>query len=171
MAYQPPTDWQDRPICVLGAGVLGRRIAACFIAAGHHVVIRDPSEKARTDALAYLSTNISSFTALTHRKPGSYEAIEDLQKAVANCWLVFEAVPEVLNLKEDTFRDLEEHAPKDCILATNSSSYKSSELLGKLAEETKRRVLNTHFMMPPEVRKPPLILSCLISRSMSVANG
>lgn len=148
--YQPPSDWEDRPICVLGAGVLGRRIAACFIAAGRHVVIRDPSEKARSNAMEFISTKISSFTALTHRKPGPYEALEDLAKAVSNCWLVFEAVPEILGLKEDTFRDLEEHAPKDCIFATNSSSYKSSELLGKVRDETKIRVLNTHFMMPPE---------------------
>lgn len=155
--YQPPSDWESRPICVLGAGVLGRRIAACFIAAGRHVLIRDPSEKARSDAIEYLRTNITSFTALTHRKPGKYEALEDLSQAVSNCWLVFEAVPEMLKVKEDTFHDLEQHAPEDCIFATNSSSYKSSELLGKVRDETKSRVLNTHFMMPPEVSHTYLI--------------
>ncbi|KAK9482630.1 hypothetical protein V1527DRAFT_475756 [Lipomyces starkeyi] len=33
--WQPPAGWQSRPICVLGGGVLGRRIAACFVAAGY----------------------------------------------------------------------------------------------------------------------------------------
>ncbi len=61
-------------------------------------------------------------------------------------WLVFEAVPEVLNIKLSTFADLEKYAPKDCILASNSSSYKSSELVERISDETKKRVLNTHYM-------------------------
>ena len=64
---------------------------------------------------------------------------------------MFEAVPEILSLKESTFADLEKYAPNDCILASNSSSYKSGELVGKVSDDTKARVLNTHFMMPPEV--------------------
>lgn len=151
-SWSEPVNWQSRPICVLGGGVLGRRIAACFVAAGHHVRIRDPSEKSRHDAGEYIRTNISAFTTLTGRSPGKVEEFESFEDAVHDCWLVFEAVPEVLSIKEDTFADLEASAPKDCIFATNSSSYKSGELLGKVKDETKTRVLNTHFMMPPEVR-------------------
>lgn len=149
--WQEPSDWHDRPVGVLGGGVLGRRIAACFVAAGHHVIIRDPSDKSRQAAADYVHENISSFTALTGRDPGSYETMEDLATAVKDCWIVFEAVPEILSLKEDTFADLEKHTRSDCILASNSSSYKSGELVGKVKDETKSRVLNTHFMMPPEV--------------------
>lgn len=69
--------------------------------------------------------------------------------AVQNAWLVIEAVPEKIQLKIDTFSDLETHAPQDAILGSNSSSYKSSEMLGKLKDETKSRVLNTHYYMPP----------------------
>jgi 3-hydroxyacyl-CoA dehydrogenase len=151
--WSPPKDYENRPICVLGGGVLGRRIAACFVAAGHQVRIRDPSEKSRDDAVKYIKENISSFSSLLPSQPkreGSVEAIEDLAAAVKDCWMVFEAVPEILPLKESTFADLEKHAPSDCILATNSSSFKSGELLSKVKESTKTRVLNTHFMMPPQ---------------------
>lgn len=150
-SWQVPNNWESRPVCVLGGGVLGRRIAACFVAAGRHVRVRDPSTKSRDDAIEYIKTNISSFTALSGKQPGTSEAVEDLAEAVKDCWLIFEVVPEILSLKEDTFADLEKHAPADCILASNSSSYKSSELVGKINDETKKRVLNTHFMMPPEV--------------------
>lgn len=149
--WQPPKDWESRPICVLGGGTLGRRIAACFVAAGRHVRVRDPSANSRDDAIKYIKTNISSFTALSNREPGTCEAFEDFTDAVKDCWLVFEVVPEILSVKEDTFADLEKHASKDCILASNSSSYKTSEIAGKIEYETKKRVLNTHFMMPPEV--------------------
>ena len=152
MAWQIPTDWQSRPVAVLGAGVLGRRIAACFLAAGHQVNIFDLTAEANEQARQYIKANISIFTGLTSRAAGQLETYQDLATAVKDVWLVFEAVPEVLSLKESMFADLERLAPKDAILGSNSSSYKTSEMLGKLqAEETKGRILNTHYMMPPEV--------------------
>lgn len=121
------------------------------MSAGYHVIVRDPSEKSRTDALSYIKENITAFLVNSRGHEGTYEAIEDLPTAVKDSWLVFEAVPELLALKETTFADLEKYAPKDCILATNSSSFKSGELLGKVRDGTKARVLNTHYMMPPQV--------------------
>lgn len=151
--WSPPTNWETRPICVLGGGVLGRRIAACFVAAGYTVRIRDPSADSRNAATKYIDEELSSFTSLLPKLPakqGSYEALEDLATAVKDCWLVFEAVPEILPLKESTFADLEKCAPEDCIFGSNSSSFKSGELLSKVKESTKKRVLNTHYMMPPQ---------------------
>ena len=133
--------------------MLGRRIAACFMAAGNTVRIRDPTAAALEQSQGYIRENISAFTTLTSREAGCLEIYDDLAAAVRGCWLVIEAVPEILSLKEATFADLEKLAPDDCILATNSSSYKSSELLLKVQhEKTKTRVCNMHFMMPPEVR-------------------
>lgn len=152
--WSGPQNWQQRPVCVLGGGVLGRRIAACFVAAGHEVRIRDPAAKAREDSVAYVRANLGVFTNLTLRDAGALTAAEDFAKGVRDCWLVIEAVPEILGLKESTFADLEKHAPADCILATNSSSYMSGQLLAKVQDDsTKSRVLNAHFMMPPEVSR------------------
>jgi 3-hydroxyacyl-CoA dehydrogenase len=152
MTWEIPQDYKSRPVVVLGGGVLGRRIAACWVAAGYHVIIRDPSEKSRNDAVDYVEQNIATYLALTRSPAGSCEAAEDIQAAVKDSWLIFEVVPEILGLKEDIFFNLEKHAPQDCILASNSSSYKSSELLGKVTDSTKTRVLNTHYMMPPQVQ-------------------
>jgi len=83
-------------------------------------------------------------------RAGNVQVFEDLEHAVANAWLIIEAVPEKLELKISTFATLEKVAPEDCILATNSSSYKSSEMIGKISDATKQRVLNTHYYMPPK---------------------
>ena len=72
-----------------------------------------------------------------------------MKEAVANAWLVIEAVPEKLDLKIATFAELEALAPEDCILASNSSSYKSSEMIEKVSDATKARILNMHYYMPP----------------------
>ncbi|KAH0341628.1 NAD(P)-binding protein, partial [Aureobasidium melanogenum] len=150
MSWSTPNDYKSRPVVVLGGGVLGRRIAACWVAAGWHVRVRDPSEKSRNDAVSYVEENINTYLALTKGTKGQCVAVADLEEAVKDAWLIFEAVPEILALKEDTFADLEKLAPADCILASNSSSYKCSELLAKVSQSTKERVLNTHYMMPPQ---------------------
>lgn len=128
-------------------GVLGRRIAACWASGGWPVRIRDPSSAQRDQAIDYVKANIGLYTATTSKRPGSCEAFEDLAEAVKDAWLVVEAVPEKLEIKESTFADLEKLAPKDAILGSNSSSYKSGELISKVSDETKTRILNTHYMV------------------------
>ncbi|TVY82116.1 3-hydroxyacyl-CoA dehydrogenase-like protein [Lachnellula suecica] len=143
---------KDRTVAVLGGGVLGRRIACTWAAGGWNVMIRDPSSEQRNAALHYIENNVSSYASSMGTKPGKAQAIEDLAEAVKDAWTVIEAVPEKLSLKIDTFAELEKLAPKDAILVSNSSSYKSSEMLEKVGKDTRRRILNTHYMMPPDNR-------------------
>ena len=142
---------KGRPVAVLGAGVLGRRIACTWAAGGWDVHIRDPSAEQCTAALHYIETNIDSYAkAIGCTSPGKVSASEDLAETVKDAWTVIEAVPEKLSLKIDTFADLEKLAPKDAILVSNSSSYKSSEMLEKVGPEARKRIMNTHYMMPPD---------------------
>lgn len=114
-------------------------------------MIRDPSKEQGEAALAYIAETVAEYAtkSTTGRTPGKAYTYTDLAQAIKDAWIVFEAVPEKLKIKIDTFADLEALAPKDCILASNSSSYKSGEMLGELSESTRTRVLNTHYMMPP----------------------
>ncbi|KAF4544364.1 3-hydroxyacyl-dehydrogenase [Lasiodiplodia theobromae] len=148
--WTPPANYASRPVAVLGGGVLGRRIACCWASAGYTVHIRDPSATQRSEAVDFVSSNVSTyardFTGCTN--VGSAVAFENLGDAVADAWLVFEAVPEKLSIKIDTFAELEALAPADALLCSNSSSYKSSEMLEKVGDATKRRILNTHYFMP-----------------------
>ncbi|KAK6715382.1 hypothetical protein SNK04_006318 [Fusarium graminearum] len=144
----PSTD--GRIVSVLGGGVLGRRIACGWAASGYDVVIRDPSREQRVAALEYCNTSMPEYSDSKVR--GSIKAVEDLPGAVEKAWLVIEAVPEQLPIKIATFADLERLTPEDAILCSNSSSYKSREMVGDLRPETKRRVLNMHYYIPPEYR-------------------
>lgn len=118
--------------------------AACWLAGGWNVNVRDPSEAQRIQAEEYVKENIGTYTTLTQHDAGVLSTFEDLPSTVENAWLVVEAVPERLNIKISTFADLEKFAPPDCILASNSSSYKSSEMITEVSDATKIRVLNTH---------------------------
>ncbi|PNP75988.1 hypothetical protein FNYG_10546 [Fusarium nygamai] len=139
-----------RTVTVLGGGVLGRRIACGWAASGFDVVIRDPSPEQRAAAVEYCNSSMSLYSDSETR--GTVTAVEDLAEAVAKAWLVIEAVPEKLPLKISTFADLEKLTSHDTILCSNSSSYKSREMIEDLKPETKQRVLNMHYYMPPDYR-------------------
>lgn len=168
-----PEDYHSRPVAILGGGILGRRIgetitafppqchpehkltsfaATCWVAAGYDVCVRDPDASQRKACEEYVRANARDFPAAKSNLNGfgKISTQAELSDAVRGAWLVIEAVPEKLQIKIDTFADLEIHAPRDAILASNSSSYKSSEMLGKITDEaTKARILNTHYYMPP----------------------
>ncbi|KAH6867383.1 hypothetical protein B0T10DRAFT_419877 [Thelonectria olida] len=144
----PSTD--GRTVTILGGGVLGRRIACAWAASGYHVIIRDPSSEQRIAAVHYCDTSMSQYSDSVAR--GSVQAVEELSEAVEKAWLVIEAVPEKLSLKISTFADLEKFTAHDTILCTNSSSYKSREMVEDLQLSTKQRILNMHYYMPPDNR-------------------
>ncbi|KAJ5233166.1 hypothetical protein N7468_006122 [Penicillium chermesinum] len=151
MPWKPPVIG-SRPVAILGAGVLGRRIACSWVTGGYNVAIRDPSAEQRQAAMHYIDNNLTKFSKIfgnTAKKPGEYAAFEDLDSAVKNAWFALEAVPEKLDLKISTFGELATKAPDDCILGSNSSSYKSSLMLDHVGKEARKRVLNVHYMMPP----------------------
>ncbi|PYH91741.1 YWTD domain-containing protein [Aspergillus ellipticus CBS 707.79] len=150
----PLSSQSSRPITILGAGILGRRIASVFLAGSYKVHLYDPSHDALFTAKAYIDSSRGSFTALTptpHPESGYLSVFTDLPSALENAWLVLEAVPEKLELKVATFKEADKHVPRDCILASNSSSFKSRFMASELSEERKTGVLNVHFFMPPEI--------------------
>ncbi|KAH8126213.1 hypothetical protein ACSS6W_000166 [Trichoderma asperelloides] len=145
-----PENYSSRPVAVIGGGVLGRRIACTWASGGYDVQIREPDQSQHEPCLNYIKENVARYPAAVEKTAGTVRIFQDLDVAVQTAWLVIEAVPEKIQLKIDTFAELETHAPKDAILASNSSSYKSSEMLGELKDTTKSRVLNTHYYMPPD---------------------
>ncbi|MGV9789570.1 3-hydroxyacyl-CoA dehydrogenase family protein [Streptomyces sp. NPDC003435] len=148
MTFALPTDLDSRPVTVLGAGTLGRRIALMFATRGGETRIYDPSAEAGKKACAYVEQHVSEIAARVEGgAPGSVAATTDLAEALAGAWLVAEAVPERLELKRRVFADLDRLAPPDAILASNSSSYPTSRFIDHVG--TPERVVNMHFYMPP----------------------
>jgi len=144
-----PQNHLDRPVAVIGAGTLGRRIALMFATRGGLVRITDPGAEQGAAAVAFVEEQLPGVAAsVPGGSPGTVEYVPDQATAVAGAWLVVEAVPEVLDLKKKIFAQLEGDADADAILASNSSSYASRLFTEGL--KTADRMLNTHFYMPPQ---------------------
>ncbi|KAK3329501.1 hypothetical protein B0H66DRAFT_571973 [Apodospora peruviana] len=142
----------DRSVGVLGGGVLGRRIGACWASAGYRVHIFDTDAKQTTGALEYIKTELWRYDPNANPLTVAVHGFQDIKSAFADSWIVIECVPERLGLKIDAFAQLEKITMSDTILATNSSSYKSREMTGQVSKETAQRMLNTHYMIPPAIR-------------------
>lgn len=84
----------------------------------------------------------------------------DLSAAVKNTDMVIEAVPEIPSLKIQIFAQLAAEAPKDAILATNTSSISITQIAAA-ARGAEDRVIAAHFMNPVPVQKGVEIIEAL----------
>lgn len=144
-----PVEVERRPVAVVGAGTLGRRIAGVFVAGGHDVHLFDRAPEQVEDARGFVAEHLDEFQAMQVEaaEPGSLKPFGELAGALAGCWMVVEAVPEAVDIKTELFGELDAAADGDAILASNSSSLPSSLFIGKVRRP--ERVLNTHYQRPP----------------------
>lgn len=145
-------------ILVIGAGTMGRQIAMSCALGGYTTVLQDIS----AEALSAARTELEGWAASRLAKGKLEEATvaqalarlsqsTGLAQSASNADLVIEAAVERLDIKEQIFAQLGQHAPAHAILATNSSTLPSS----KVAEASGRpqQVCNMHFFNPALVMK------------------
>ncbi|KAJ5739942.1 3-hydroxyacyl-CoA dehydrogenase-like protein LAM1 [Penicillium manginii] len=88
---------------------------------------------------------------------GPCKTFTELEPAVRDVWLAVEVAPEKVELKKYILAALDTKTLSDCILAWNSSSFKSSLMSSKVSSERRKKVLNVHFTMPPSIRTVELM--------------
>ena len=145
-------------IVVIGAGTMGNGIAHTFAQTGFSVSLVDVSDEALAKGLKTISTNLDRIVAkgnLTEEQKNAtlsnISTFTKLEDAARNADLIVEAATENIDLKLKIFRQMDELAPENCILATNTSSIS----ITKIASVTNRpeQVIGMHFMNPVPVMK------------------
>ena len=158
MAFQLPRNIADRPVTVIGAGTLGRRIALMMSTQGCEVRLCDANASTLEAGSKFIADTLPSvLSSVPNSRPAKLTTFEKSEDAVGDSWIVFEAIPERLDLKKNLFAQLDAVAAKDAILASNSSSFPSSQFIDQVS--LPERVVNTHFYMPPAVRVVE-VMSC-----------
>ncbi|HLW58454.1 MAG TPA: 3-hydroxyacyl-CoA dehydrogenase family protein [bacterium] len=143
-------------LCVVGAGTMGHQIAMLGALAGCGTAVVDVSaealEKARSSNHAHMARwvkrgRLSEGDA--EQALGRIRRTTSIEEGARDADFVIEAVVERLAEKRQVFATLDRIAPPHAILATNSSTIRSS----LLADATGRadRVCNMHFFNPPLV--------------------
>ena len=145
-------------IAVVGAGTMGNGIAHVFAQNGFIVNLIDTNptqlDKASQTISKNLDRQIAKGSLTKDAKAATLKAITahtDLKTGVKEARLVVEAATENTDIKLSIFRQLDEHSPQGCILASNTSSIS----ITKIASVTRRpsSVIGLHFMNPVPVMK------------------
>ena len=145
-------------VTVIGAGTMGNGIAHVFAQSGFNVNLVDVSKEQLEKALATISKNLDRQVAkgtitekVKNTTLSNISAYNSIKEGVAQSNLVVEAATENIDLKLKIFREIDEFAPAECILASNTSSIS----ITKIASVTKRPewVIGMHFMNPVPVMK------------------
>lgn len=158
--YTVPGDADHRPIAIDGAGTIGRQIATVYAAGGSDIRLFDLSENQREAARDYVNEHIGHFRSKLDPESariGQVSVCDDLGEALRGAWLVIEAVPERLEVKQAVFARLDYLANADVILASNSSSIPTSQMIGEVQHP--ERILNMHFYALPDINAVEL-MSC-----------
>ena len=164
-----------RKAAVLGAGVMGSKIAALLAGVDVPTYLLDivPKELDAQDAKKGLTEDSPAFRSKLARAgiqstqgarppamfisddaklvtPGNFE--DDLERLADVDWVI-EGVVEDLQVKRGLLRKVEECLKPGAILSTNTSGLSIKSISEELSADTKTRFLGTHFFNPPRHMK------------------
>lgn len=140
---------------IIGAGTMGSGIAQAFAQTeGYEVYLCDINEEFAANGKNKIAKGFEK------RVAKGKMAQEDADKILAkittgvktictDCDLVVEAALEVMDIKKQTFKELQDICKADCIFATNTSSLSITEI----GQGLDRPVIGMHFFNPAPVMK------------------
>ncbi len=146
-----------KKIAVLGAGQMGNGITQVAACAGYDVTMIDIKQEFVDRGIAAIEKSLAKLVSKERMTQGESDAARKRislsidRSDCADCDLVVEAVPEILDLKVSIFQELDEVCKPETILASNTSSISISTI----AESTNRpdKVIGMHFMNPVPIMK------------------
>jgi 3-hydroxybutyryl-CoA dehydrogenase len=148
----------NRTVAVIGAGTMGAGIAQICAQAGWETRLFDVFPEGLEAGMgridAFWDKGIARGKTTSEQKEEwskNLSACSDLAGAVADVDLVIEAVPEILDLKQQIFAQLDQLAPSNAILGTNTSGLKISDIAG--ATSRPEMVIGMHFFNPVPIMK------------------
>ncbi len=141
---------------VIGAGTMGSGIAQAFAQTdGYEVYLCDINEEFAANGKNKIAKGFEKRIAKGKMEQSAADAIlakitTGTKEICTDCDLIVEAALEVMDIKKQTFKELEEICKNEnCIFATNTSSLSVTEIGAGIS----RPVIGMHFFNPAPVMK------------------
>ena len=140
-------------VAILGVGMMGPGIAACSALAGHPTTLLGKSAERAFEGVDSAKQNIRQLLEHNLVDPDQAEkgisllsGSSDFSRAFRTASLIIEAVNEDLSLKQKLFKEIDEAAPPQAIITSNTSGLRITDIT-RLATN-KGRMATTHFWFP-----------------------
>jgi 3-hydroxybutyryl-CoA dehydrogenase len=136
-------------IGIVGAGQMGSGIAAACALYNFRVKLIDTSLEVLGQAERTISTQLQYFK---DKVSNSIDAISELISyhtdltALQDVNILIEAIPEIIDLKQNLYKNLNTIVRPDTLIATNTSSFPITELASSIVSP--ERFIGIHFMNP-----------------------
>ena len=140
---------------IIGAGTMGSGIAQAFAACeGYTVKLTDINDEFAANGKAKIAKGLDGRVAKGKMEQADADKLLDkittgTKDICTDCDLIVEAAIENMEIKKQTFKELQEIAKPDCIFATNTSSLSITEIGAGLD----RPMIGMHFFNPAPVMK------------------
>lgn len=140
---------------IIGAGTMGSGIAQAFAQTeGYEVCLCDINEEFAANGKNKIAKGFEKRIAKGKMEQAAADAIlakitTGVKTICTDCDLVVEAALEVMDIKKQTFKELQDICKADCIFATNTSSLSITEI----GQGLDRPVIGMHFFNPAPVMK------------------
>ena len=142
-------------VAVLGAGTMGHAIANNIASHGIDVHLYESFDAVRESVMDRIKGEMEMLVSEGYFPEDNIQKTLDhitlyaeLQPAVEDVDFVIEATPEMLDLKQDLFEQLDKYCPAHTILASNTSSLKLWDMAARVSEERKAKVMIAHCYNP-----------------------
>ncbi len=158
-----------KKIGIIGGGTMGSGIAQITASSNYSTTLLDISDELLEKSLSKIKKSVSR---LVEKGKLTQEAFDNIisniktttkYEELGECDLVIEAVSENKNIKKQVFQNIEKHINKNCIIASNTSTFPITEL--GLYTSRPDLFVGIHFFNPAPVMKLVEII-----RSLTVSN-
>jgi len=149
-------------VACLGAGRMGRGIAVAFAYAGHAVTMIDVKARSaeqfatlEAEALGEVRKTLASLARFGLLSDGDADAVialvsvapaQNMAAVLADAGIVFEGVPEMVDLKREVLAAASKCVAPDVIIASTTSTILVDDISGSV--ERPERFLNVHWLNP-----------------------
>ncbi len=142
-------------IAVLGAGTMGHGITEAFAMYGFPVNLYEVNENLRNtvkdiikEELLFMAENGLIESNEVDKILGNITLYDNLEASVKDVDYVIEATPEIIELKQELFKEIDGYCKKETIFASNTSSLALSEMMKYVSEDRKQRMMVCHWYNP-----------------------
>tara|TARA_Y100000590_G_scaffold404420_1_gene491936 strand:+ start:16353 stop:17291 length:939 start_codon:yes stop_codon:yes gene_type:complete len=144
-------------IGIIGGGLMGHGIAIQFARFGYKVLLNDLSEQHLDDSIKNIDSTCKIMNKTGIINNNEIKKIKEnisttlsLKQTSENSDFIVEAVFENIKVKQNIFFELDKYCEKDIVLASNTSSFKASQISEKCINN-KTRVIVANWWNPPHI--------------------
>ena len=144
-------------IGIIGGGLMGHGIAIQFARFGYKVLLNDLSEQHLDDSIKNIDSTCKIMNKTGIINNNEIKKIKEnisttlsLKHTSENSDFIVEAVFENIKVKQNIFFELDKYCEKDIVLASNTSSFKASQISEKCINN-KKRVIVANWWNPPHI--------------------